>query len=145
MQQLRKQINMRSEALIVVNIKIMVYWEVMLYSLVDTYQHYRGTYLPNYTASHPRRPQSQGMLSSLLNINMVFKQLSNRVYTLCKDSLFNFLWFAEFIKSHFLIKRYSEPTFNDPWFKGFPHLTFNFNDTSIHSVLKYHHFRFSSV
>jgi hypothetical protein len=36
--------NMRFEAFIVVPVKITVFWDVPVYSLLNHYQHFRGTY-----------------------------------------------------------------------------------------------------
>jgi len=41
-----------------INVKAMVLWDVVLYSLVDSFLQNAGTSVPKYRASHPESPGS---------------------------------------------------------------------------------------
>ena len=47
-----------------INVKVMVLWVVVLYSLVDSFLQNSGTSIPKYTASHPESPGSQSNITS---------------------------------------------------------------------------------
>jgi hypothetical protein len=74
---------MQFQVLTVASMKITIFWDVALCSLVEVYQHFRGSYclhhhrpvvgkdIPDYMAQHPRRQ------SSSMKIMLVLRILSN--------------------------------------------------------------------